>query len=158
MKLFEQEQTDFDLDPITSYKEKYLKSELQNLDFGLHGYIDYFKVDTENKTAVISDLKTTSKSITDFRETVDFYNYWLQAAIYMKLVYDFLGDDKDSYRIDFNFIVIDKYNQVYVFEVGENSINTWADGLGGVLKTAEFHYKSRNYSLPMDFLVNKVKL
>jgi hypothetical protein len=158
MKLFEQEQTDFDLDPITSYKEKYLKSELQNLDFGLHGYIDYFKVDTENKTAVISDLKTTSKSITDFRETVDFYNYWLQAAIYMKLVYDFLGDDKDSYRIDFNFIVIDKYNQVYVFEVGENSINTWADGLGGVLKTADFHYKSRNYSLPMDFLVNKVKL
>ena len=158
MKLFEEQQTDFDLDPITSYKEKYLKSELQNLDFGLHGYIDYFKVDSENKTAVISDLKTTSKSISDFRETVDFYNYWLQAAIYMKLVYDFLGDDKDSYRIDFNFIVIDKYNQVYVFEVGENSINSWADGLGGVLKTADFHYKSRNYSLPMDFLVNKVKL
>ena len=76
----------------------------------------------------------------------------------MKLVYDTLGDNKDEYNLNFKFIVIDTYNQVYVFDVGANTINNWGDGLGGALKTAKFHYKSRNYSLPIEFLANKVTL
>ena len=158
MSLFEDETTDFDLDPIENYIEAYLRSDLIDLDFGLHGYIDYYKIDTEKKEVIICDLKTTGKTISDFKETVDFYNYWLQAAIYMKLVYDTLGDDKDAYDLKFKFIVIDKYNQVYVFDVSDKTINDWGDGLGGALKTADFHYKSRNYSLPIEFLTNKVKL
>tara|TARA_R110002051_G_scaffold321795_2_gene410423 strand:+ start:5254 stop:6246 length:993 start_codon:yes stop_codon:yes gene_type:complete len=158
MSLFEEVTTDFDLDPIETYSEKYLKSELIELDFGLHGYIDYYKVDNEKKEVTICDLKTTGKSISDFKDTVDFYNYWLQAAIYMKLVYDTLGDNKDEYNLNFKFIVIDTYNQVYVFDVGANTINNWGDGLGGALKTAKFHYNSRNYSLPIEFLANKVTL
>ena len=34
----------------------------------------------------------------------------------------------------------------------------WAQGLGGVLKTAGYHYNERNYSLPYELLVKKVKL
>jgi hypothetical protein len=158
MSLFNEVSTDFDLDPIETYSEKYLKSDLIDLDFGLHGYVDYYKVDSEKKEVTICDLKTTGKTISDFRDTVDFYNYWLQAAIYMKLVYDTLGDDKDKYDLKFKFIVIDVYNQVYVFEVSDKTINDWGDGLGGALKTADFHYKSRNYSLPIEFLANKVTL
>jgi len=150
--------TDFDLDPVTYYKEQYLKSELVDCDFGLHGYVDFYKVDTDKKEVTIVDLKTTGKTVADFKETIDFYNYWLQAAIYMKLVYDSLGDDRDEYKIQFKFIVIDKYYQVYVFDVTEQTINDWADGFAGVLNVAKFHYNSRNYSLPMDMLVNKVKL
>ena len=150
--------TDFELDPIETYSECYLKSELVDCKFGLHGYIDYYKIDNDKKEVVICDLKTTGKTVSDFRETVDFYNYWLQAAIYMKLVYDSLGDDKDEYKITFKFIVIDKYDQVYVYDVSDQSINDWADGLSGVITTAKFHYNSKNYSLPMDLLVNKIKL
>ena len=158
MSLFSEVQTDFDLDPVETFSEKYLKSDLIDCDFGLHGYIDYYSVDTEKKEVIICDLKTTGKTVTDFRETVDFYNYWLQAAIYMKLVYDTLGDDKEEYDIQFKFIVIDKYNQVYVFDVSNNTVNDWADGLGGAINTAKFHYNSRNYSLPVEFLRNKIKL
>lgn len=158
MSLFSDETTDFDLDPIEIHCEKYLKSELKDVDFGLHGYVDYLKIDNDKKVATICDLKTTGKTVADFRETVDFYNYWLQAAIYMKLVYDFLGDKADEYTLEFKFIVIDKYNQVYVFNVSNESINAWTNGLEGVINTAKFHYNSRNYSLPMDFLVNKVTL
>tara|TARA_R110001592_G_scaffold85153_3_gene251493 strand:- start:610 stop:1614 length:1005 start_codon:yes stop_codon:yes gene_type:complete len=150
--------TDFELDPIETYSECYLKSELVDCKFGLHGYIDYYKIDNDKKEVVICDLKTTGKTVSDFRETVDFYNYWLQAAIYMKLVYDSLGDNKDEYKITFKFIVIDKYDQVYVYDVSDQSINDWADGLSGVITTAKFHYNSKNYSLPMDLLVNKIKL
>jgi hypothetical protein len=155
MALFNEVQTDFDLDPVETFSEKYLKSELIDCDFGLHGYIDYYSVDTDKKEVVICDLKTTGKTISDFKETIDFYNYWLQAAIYMKLVYDTLGDDKEEYSLTFKFIVIDKYNQVYVFDVSDNTMHDWAGGFSGAIKTAKFHYKSRNYSLPVAFLENK---
>jgi len=158
MSLFKNEQTDFDLDPITTHAEKYLSSELEGYPFGIHGYIDYYTVDSESKTVTICDLKTSGKTIVDFRDSVDFYNYWLQAAIYSKLVYDFLGDDADEYTFIFNFIVIDKYNQVYVFGVSQETMAQWASGLSGTLKTADYHYKERNFSLPYDFLVNKIKL
>ena len=158
MSLFSEVKTDFDLDPIETFSEKYLKSELIDCDFGLHGYIDYYSVDTDKKEVTICDLKTTGKTVSEFKDTVDFYNYWLQAAIYMKLVYDTLGDKRNEYSIDFKFIVIDKYDQVYVFDVSNNTVNDWADGLGGAINTAKFHYNSRNYSLPIEFLTNKIKL
>ena len=158
MALFNEVQTDFDLDPVETFSEKYLKSELIDCDFGLHGYIDYYSVDTDKKEVVICDLKTTGKTISDFKETIDFYNYWLQAAIYMKLVYDTLGDDKEEYSLTFKFIVIDKYNQVYVFDVSDNTMHDWAGGFSGAIKTAKFHYNSKNYSLPVAFLENKVTL
>ena len=158
MSIFAETSTDFDLDPITTYKEHYLRSEMDGYPFGLHGYVDYLKIDSDKKIATICDLKTTSKTIADFTETVDFYNYWLQAAIYSKLVYDFLGDDADEYTIEFKFIVIDQYKQVYVFDVSQTTLATWAEGLGGTLKTAKYHFEEKNYSLPYDFLVNKINL
>ena len=158
MSLFSEVTTDFDLDPIETFSEKYLKSELKGLDFGLHGFIDYYKVDSDKKQVTICDLKTTGKTVSDFKDTVDFYNYWLQASIYMKLVYDTLGDDADNYELIFKFVVIDTYDQVYVFDVSRETMGAWADGLGGAIKTAEFHYKSRNYSLPVEFLSKKVTL
>jgi hypothetical protein len=158
MSLFEEVTTDFDLDPIETHSEKYLKSKLNDSSFGLHGYIDYYKVDSDKKQVTICDLKTTGKTISDFKDTIDFYNYWLQAAIYMKLVYDTLGVDADEYDMLFKFIVIDTYNQVYVFDVSRETMGRWADGFGGAIKTAEFHYNSRNFSLPIEFLTNKVTL
>ena len=158
MSMFENNQTDFDLDPIESYAEKYLVSELDGYPFGLHGYIDHYVIDHETKIVTISDLKTTGKTVADFRDTVDFYNYWLQAAIYCKLVYDSLGDDADEYKIVFKFVVIDVYKQVYVFDVSDESLSAWASGLSGALKTAKHHYDTRNYTLPYEFLVNKIKL
>ena len=158
MSMFENNQTDFDLDPIESYAEKYLVSELEGYPFGLHGYIDHYVIDHETKIVTISDLKTTGKTVADFRDTVDFYNYWLQAAIYCKLVYDSLGNNADEYKIVFKFVVIDVYKQVYVFEVSDESLSAWASGLSGALKTAKHHYDTRNYTLPYEFLVNKIKL
>jgi len=158
MKLFAKESTDFELDTFETHAEKYLSFPLNEKPYGIHGYIDFFTVDHEKKIATISDLKTTSKTIVEFQETIDFYNYWLQAAIYCKLVYEYLKDNKDEYSIEFKFVVIDKYNQVYVFDVSQQTLGSWAEGLGGVLKVADYHYSNKNYTLPYDFLVNRVKL
>ncbi len=160
MAIFKEAPTDFELDDYETHAEKYLSCKLKGLPFGLHGYIDFFSIDHKEKKAVITDLKTTGKTISDFKETVDFYNYWLQAAIYCKLVWDYMEsvENRDDYTIDFKFVVIDKYNQTYVFDVSQQTLGGWAEGLGGVLKAAEYHYNERNYSLPYEFLVNKVKL
>ena len=160
MNLYSKETTDFELDDYETHAEKYLTCKLNDKPFGLHGYVDFYSVDHKNKKVVISDLKTTGKTITDFQETVDFYNYWLQAAIYCKLVWESLSgrEGRDDYKIEFKFVVIDKYNQAYVFDVSQETLGKWAEGLGGVIKTADYHYKERNYSLPYQFLVNKVNL
>jgi len=151
--------TDFELDGTKTYVEKYLKYDLKNYKFGLHGYIDYYKVDPEKKEVTICDLKTTGKTISDFAETVDFYKYWLQAAIYNYLVYKKLDvKDADSYKILFKFVVIDKYNQVYVFDVLESTMGKWAQGLSIILEQANYHYSKRDYSLPYEFVINKPKL
>jgi hypothetical protein len=47
---------------------------------------------------------------------------------------------------------------VYVFDVTEETLSGWADGLSGVIKVAAYHYDERNYQLPYDFLVGNIKL
>ena len=158
MSLFNEVSTDFDLDPVETHAEKYLSSKIEGQPFGLHGYIDYYKINHDTKEVLIYDLKTTGKAVTDFKETVDFYNYWLQASIYCKLVYDSLGDKADEYDIKFNFIVIDKYNQIYTFPVSDTSLSKWAEGLEYVIGVAKYHYAENNYSLPYELLTNVVTL
>ena len=158
-ELFENEETDFELDKSERFVEKYLQCNLINHKFGLHGYIDFYKTDHENKKVIIADVKTTSKTISDFEETVEYYNYYLQAAIYFKLVYENLDPKiKDNYQILFKFVVIDKYNQVYVFDVLDETMRAWAFSLNDTLNRAEYHYTEKDYSLPYDFAINKIRL
>ena len=150
--------SDFDLDPVSVYREKYLECELTDYLFGLKGYVDYYKIDEDNKTVTICDLKTTGKSISDFNETVDYYNYWLQAAIYSVLIYENHKDIVEDYEIIFKFIVIDTYNQVYSFKVSDDSYNQWMDNLSATLKIVDYHYTNKEFTLPFKFLINQVDL
>lgn len=158
MYLFASSSTDFVLDPIKTYAEKPLDCNLKDKPFGLKGVVDFYKVDDQEQLVTICDLKTTSKSISDFKETVDFYKYWLQAAIYCKLVFENLDETQQEYEIIYKFVVIDSYKQVYVFDVSSDTLSIWTQSLSDVLKVAEYHYTSKNYSLPYDFLSGKVIL
>jgi len=159
MELFNTGATDFELDTLEVFKEKPLECKLQNYDFGLKGIVDYYTIDHDKKVLHIVDLKTTSKTISDFSESIDFYNYWLQASIYITLALNnHIVAKRENYKILFTFVVIDKYNQVYPFPVSEKTLSSWATGMVGVLKCAEHHYKERNYTLPYEFLVDTVEL
>lgn len=151
-------QTDFELDPIQTFCEKKLETDLVNYEFGLKGIVDYYKIDSNAKTITICDLKTTGKTIAEFGETVDFYNYWMQAAIYCQLVIKNIDEEFKDYQILFKFVVIDKYDQVYVFDVLESTLSDWAFRLKEVLDQADYHYSKRNYNLPYQFLTGQVFL
>jgi hypothetical protein len=142
----------------TVYSEHQIQIDLPDYPFGLKGIIDNFVVDENNKTITINDLKTTGKTVADFAETVEYYNYWLQAAIYKKLVMEKFAVD-GTWKVKFNFIVIDKYKQTYVFPVSDETMNKWyLTGLSNALAKAKYHYDKRIYSLPYDMLISKVVL
>lgn len=144
---------------VNVLNEKLLFAETDKL-FGLKGVVDNIYVDHDNKIIKVNDLKTSGKTISEFKDTIEFYNYWAQAAIYIRLV-TFLYDElinNSKYDIQFNFIVIDKYLQVYPFEVSKETMNGWQLRLEANLNEAEWHYKEKNYILPYEFATNKVIL
>jgi len=156
--LLNTETTDFEMDNIEVHNEAFLSCTLNDYNFGLHGFIDRYTIDHEKKTVTIIDIKTTGKTITDFPETVEFYNYWMQAAVYINLVIKNVEKNVQNYNINFNFIVIDKYNQIYNFPVEKATMNKWGLGLKGILDMADYHIKENRYDLPYDFLTKTMSL
>lgn len=148
-----------EMDDVELFNEKMYYIDI-DYPFGLKGVIDNIKVDNQKKTIFVNDLKTTSKTIGDFKETIEFYNYWCQAAIYHRLVHYNFHEllAQEDWKIVFNFIVIDKYQQVYCFEVTDTTMSTWQMNLEEKLKDAEWHYNSKNYSLPRQFAEGNVTL
>lgn len=146
---------------IEVFNELQIKIEHKKLPFGLNGFLDNVVIDNDTKTIFINDLKTTGKSIQDFPDSVEYYKYWIQAVIYIILATDkFLKDksDKEAWNIQVTFIVIDKYNLVYPFQVSEESISEWKSRFKEVLKIATWHYTNKKYDLPYDLAVGNVKL
>jgi hypothetical protein len=157
-KLLMQEATDFEMDTIQVYNEKKLECKLKDFDFGLKGIIDKYIIDDEAKTITVVDLKTTAKPLENFAETVDFYNYWLQAAVYSILILKNVDKNQQNYKIIFKFVVIDKYDQVYVFPVSEETQLKWMSALRDILQRANYHYSERIYDLPYDFANGNITL
>jgi len=134
-----------------------LQIDMLNYNFGLKGIVDNIRVAHDEKTIYINDLKTTGKMIQDFPETVEYYKYWLQAAVYVRLVRASMPE-LSNYKIKFHFVVVDKINQCYAFEVSQVTLNKWSDDLDDVLKIAAYHYDSRNYDLPYAYKEGNVIL
>jgi len=156
--LLEVSVTDFEIDPVEAWNEKYLECDLKDHRFGLKGYIDRYVIDHESKEITIVDFKTTSKSLDKFAETVDYYNYWMQAVIYITLVVKNSLEDASDYKINFNFVVIDNYDQVYIFETSDATKQKWYQAFYEVLESAKYHYEERDYSLPYEFAKGNVIL
>ncbi len=136
-----------------------IDKDITQLSFGLKGIADSIQVNHDKKCIYINDLKTTGKTISDFEETIKFYNYNLQAAVYHRLVkHHYKSILKDDWTLHFNFIVIDKYNQVYCFEVSKSTLSLWDDELKKKLLEADWHYKNKQYNLPYKFATSQVIL
>ncbi|MEI6887470.1 MAG: hypothetical protein WCK31_04525 [bacterium] len=147
-----------EMDNVEIKNEQYFQTETDK-HFGLKGFTDSVKIDHTATTIYINDLKKTNKTLDDFQETIEFYNYWSQAAIYDRLIqanfYDLIVE---GYKVVFNFVVVDKYLQVYCFEVSPETMQNWQIRLEEKLNEASWHYESKNYKLPYKFAAGKVIL
>ena len=146
---------------IDTYNELHIKVEHEIFAFGFHGILDNVVVDNEAKIIFINDLKTTGKSIQDFPNAVEYYKYWMQAVMYTILVWDkFIKGkpDRHTWKLQVTFIVIDKYNLVYPFQVSDQTLNQWKSDFKHVLHVADWHYENKRYDLPYDLALGNVKL
>lgn len=141
------------------FNEIPLEVNINDKPFGLKGIIDNIVINHDEKIIYINDLKTTSKELKDFSESVDFYNYWMQAAIYATMVaIKFIQLIDSGYQMKVHFVVIDKNYQVYPFLVTDKTLHSWFDKLGVVLEKAKWHYTNKSYDLPYDFAKGNVTL
>lgn len=149
-----------EMENIDMFNEIELSSDAIGIEnIGLKGVADSIQINHDKKIIYINDLKTTGKTITDFPETVNFYNYSIQAAIYTRLVKEvYKHIITPEWNIVFNFIVIDKYNQVYCFKVSDTTLEMWDFELSDRLVELYWHYKNNNYSLPYNFATSQVIL
>lgn len=146
---------------ISVFNELFLQSDLEKYPFGFKGFIDNVVVDENTKTLFINDLKTTNKSIQNFNESVAYYRYDIQATMYVGLAYEkFLKDkaDANEWTVVFTFIVIDKYNQVYPFQVSKETLARWEEEFSYVVHQIDYHYLNRDFTLPYDLAIGNVTL
>ena len=149
-----------EFDNIEVYNEIFLQAESTDKPFGIKGIIDNLVINHDEKTIYINDVKTTSKDLKDFPETVEFYSYWLQAIIYCSLVANQFKDriELEGYQFKFHFVVIDRMFQTYSFPVSDSTLTVWLNRLNESLKKAEWHYVNKSYDLPYDFATGSVTL
>lgn len=126
--------------------------------FGFKGILDNLVVDKDTKTLYINDLKTSGKTIAEFKETIEFYKYWIQAVVYTYLVRDLIMELEGDWKLVFTFIVIDKYNQIYCFEVSPETMLKWNVEFLKKVEEFKYHYENKSYTLPYEFLIKKVVL
>lgn len=146
---------------IESYSELPIEADGEHLPFGFKGILDNIVIDKESKTIFINDLKTTGKPLVDFPESVQYYKYWVQATIYVRLVFHkFLKDlpDLKEWNLYFTFIVIDKYNQVYPFQVSMETMNIWQQDFEELTDILKYHYENKDFTLPYELAKGNVKL
>lgn len=141
------------------FNEIPLECGINDKAFGLKGIIDNLVFDHDKKMIYINDVKTTSKDLKDFPETIEFYSYWLQAAIYSTIVaMKYMHLIEAGYTMKFHFVVIDRSYNAYPFPVSDNTMNGWFTKLTEVLDKANWHYENKNYTLPYDFAVGNITL
>lgn len=136
-----------------------IPAEVLGFPFGLKGVLDNVVVDVRNKLIRINDFKTTGKNLIDFKESIEFWNYWLQAIVYENLIkYFFRKFFTKEWKIEIRFIVFDRFNHLYPFEVSSETLSVWRERFDKALIEAKYHYETHNFELPYDFALGKIKL
>lgn len=149
--------TEFDNKQVIN--ETPIQVDLANKAYGLKGIIDNIVIDYDAKVIYVNDIKTTSKDLKDFPESIEYYSYWMQAVIYMMLVSkEHIDLIQSGFTARFHFVVIDRAFQSYAFPVTEKTMNSWLDRFNAIIEKAEWHYHNKNYELPYEFAQGLVVL
>lgn len=135
---------------IESYNEIELACELTDYAYNIRGILDNLIIDHDNKLIKINDFKTTSKDLTTFKESIDFYRYWMQVSFYVLLVKNSIYYRED-YKIEVRFLIIDCYQQVATMLVSDTTLSKWQDATKECFEKANYHLANRIFDLPYEF-------
>lgn len=129
------------------------------LQYGVKGILDAIKVDRKNKIIYISDIKTHGGKLKDFPQTVEKYMYWLQPVVYKILAQSLLRGRAFDYKIIFNFITVDQKDDVYCFQVSEETMNKWFEDFYQLMNhQVSYHITNKDFTLPYEFANKLISL
>ena len=140
-------------DKVQVLNEFYVHLPTEHLPFDLKGFIDNLVIDHNAKVIRINDLKKSSKDIQNFKDSIDYYRYDLQAAMYYNLIDNTLAKEY-GYDVEFRFIVVDSLMQVAPYKVSDKTMAEWVNNLNTKLEEASYHFEKRDFDLPYVFAVN----
>lgn len=146
---------------IKIYNEEGVQLKSSKYKFGFKGILDNVVMDYNTKTIFINDLKTTGKAIQDFPDSVQYYKYWIQAVMYKQLsLGKYLKDlpDKLDWKVVITFIVIDRANLIYPFQVSDETLKVWEEEFKKILTVVDYHYTNKDFTLPYELATGNVKL
>lgn len=146
---------------IKIYNEEGVQLRSSKYKFGFKGILDNVVMDYNTKTIFINDLKTTGKAIQDFPDSVQYYKYWIQAVMYKQLsLGKYLKDlpDKLDWKVVITFIVIDRANLIYPFQVSDETLKVWEEDFKHILTVIDYHYTNKDFTLPYELATGNVKL
>jgi hypothetical protein len=141
---------------VTKQNEIELAMFDENFLFGLRGFIDNLVFDSNAKEIRVNDLKKTSKDIGSFKDSIEYYRYWMQAAMYYKMVESVYLSKPEyaDYKITFRFVVVDPYMQIAPIKVSDETMKEWLVKTDEMISRANFHFENKSFELPYEFLVN----
>lgn len=145
---------------VDIHSEHFLTSDLEGYLFKLKGTLDRLIIDRSKRLIRICDVKTTSKPVDQFPDTIEYFRYRNQAALYTKLIQKYNAglEPEEQWKLEFNFIVIDLFKQVYVFEVSKPTMISWDSLLMKDLDAFNWHYVNKSFKLPYALAKEKVIL
>lgn len=155
-----------DIDPFDTsvlvFNEFEIRMRKDSLGFGFKGILDNFSIDTNKKQIRIVDLKCTDRGLEKFPETLEYYQYWIQALLYSELVVDYCKqqeNDITGYSMEVYFLVIDDYGNYYPFPVSKESMEIWGERFNSeVLPAVQYHYFSKDFTLPYKLATGAITL
>jgi hypothetical protein len=148
------------MDNIEVYNEIELECNTQYC-YKLRGIIDNLVIDHDKKVIRINDLKKTSKHITDFVDSIDFYQYWMQLCIYYLLVVknkNFYKYYAEGYNVELRFIVIDLFKQIGMYKISNDTLTSWYSRTEKALQIGHNYLSNRYFDLPYKFINGECEL
>lgn len=143
-----------EFDNVEIYNEHEIKMDSTPIsNVGLKGIIDRIIIDHDKKLITIIDFKTTSKGLSNFKDTVEFYDYDIQIMIYGTLAMHLYGHL--DYNFKLYFIVIDEFLNEYAFEVKNSFLDKRVDKYQSWFDKCQYHYNNKSYRLPYEFDLKK---
>ena len=138
-----------------SYNELEVVAFPDEYTFGLRGIIDNLVIDHQDKVIRVNDLKKTSKAASAFQESIDYYQYWLQAAIYNMIINNIKQSSFNvDYPVEFRFIVVDPYLHVVPFLVSEVTMSRFTEMTKDSLHIANHHFIHKDFSAPFGVMIS----
>ncbi len=126
---------------------------------GMRACVDVVKLDGMNKCIKVNMIKKIDANLEDFPDMISKLGLDITMAMYSEVVeheFKHLIDKKQT--VKYNFIVVDKNDLHYIFEVKAGTFAKWKKKLGEQMNRADWHIKNDNFKLPYEFMNNNMSI